>query len=220
MNQNFVEQKDINHVIGGLNALYKHMIDTRSVDANQMKNFMERYFTEAGYRNVNEENSSVKNILIIHDSGVGDFILMSAVIREMRRIYPNAYISLLMPRASMSMAECCPYINKIVLCDGALVSYKDFFNVYMKIIDLARHLLRRRIDIAFNFGQYPSSQLLAYMSGAKEIIDHGWLGNFQEDFKAGMLPLDFFSAFSTFKVNGGMTGTHDNERYIIIQRQK
>ena len=227
MNQNFVEQKKIQYVVEGFNALHEHMLAIKNVDAAVMKDFMEPYFKKAGYRNTssllhknkksNKKNKpKSKNILVIHDSGVGDFILMSAAIREMRRIYPDAYITLLMPKASMPMAECCPYIDKLVLCDGTLVSYKIFFQVYQNVIEVAKHLLRRRIDIAFNFGQYPSSQLLSYMSGAKERVDHGWLGNFQADFQAGYIPLDFFSPFSTFSIKESMKGTHDVERYLHI----
>ena len=97
MRQQFVQEDDMQHVITGIKEFYKHMLSNSRVDASEMKEYMEPYFTQAGYR---EEASKPKgkskstaknNIIILHDAGVGDFILMSAVIREIRRTYSNPH---------------------------------------------------------------------------------------------------------------------------------
>ena len=232
MRQQFVDKENIQHLIDGLNKLYEHMVNTNTVDADDIKNFMEPYFEEAGYREKsikskiksnkhkikNDIKNDVKNILIIHDSGIGDFIITSATIREIRRIFPKSHITLLISQFLFAMAEGCPYVDKIVIYNCYLQKYKDFFDFYKNSIDIVQHLLRRKFDISFSFGQHPGAFLFSYMTGSKEIIDmHGSIGRFEEDFQSGIIPADFFESLLTFKTNiEGLKNPHDNERYLQI----
>lgn len=50
MRVNFVAQEQIQLVIDGFNKLYEHMIKIAKVDTILMKDFMEPYFKEGGYR--------------------------------------------------------------------------------------------------------------------------------------------------------------------------
>ena len=139
--------------------------------------------------------------------GVGDFILMSAVIREIRRIYPKTYIMLLINRFAADMAECCPYVDEVITCkDEVLTKINQFFQYYKNIADIVKLVLRHKIDIAFNFGHYPSSQLLAYFSGAKERVDLGFMN---QDFS--------FDELSTHQTDWrDFKKSHYNDRFLYI----
>ena len=179
---------------------------------------MEPYFLNAGYRNLNSKRDA-KNILIIRDANIGDFILTSAVIREIRRIYSKSYITLLINKSSLSMAENCPYINEVVPMDHIINTrnLKDFFKFFKSAIDIAKYLLKRRIDISFNFGQYPVSQLLAYMSGTKELISQNWIVDVDDEFKSGHIPMNLFDTLSTFNSDfKNLEKPHFNECNLYI----
>ena len=224
MREKFVEKSQIRYIIEGINKLYEHMINNARVDAAEMKDFMEPYFNEAGYRDglndskIKGKNKSKNNVVILHDAGVGDFILMSAVIREIRRNYPKAYISLVINKFAKDMAEFCPYVDEVISCkDSVLIKFDDFFNFYKTIADIVKPLLRRKIDVIFNFGHYPSSQLLAYMSGAKERIDLNYMSDASQELKVGNIPSNIFADFSTFHVDWrDFKGSHYNERFLYI----
>ena len=143
MRRQFNDKNRIQHVMNGLNTLYNHMVETQRVDVDEIKSFMEPYFAEAGYREVSnnikiksgknkaklKNESNTKNILIIHDAGIGDFIILSAFIREVRRIYSDSHIVLIIHENSLSMAKYCPYIDDVIIFND---NFKEF-NYFMKV---------------------------------------------------------------------------------------
>ena len=111
---------------------------------------MEPIFQETGYRKsvpitCYSERQQTK-ILLLHDAAVGDFVIHSGVIREIRRIYPNAYISLLVKSKVAQLAELCPYFDEVILNNGhfSYYNFNDMFEWYTK---LAAILLQRKFDI-------------------------------------------------------------------------
>ena len=174
MKKNFVPQKDIDLVVDGLNKYLLHMVQTKAFNPLEMKNFMEPIFTKAGYRQTELENNlnrggEVPNILITFSSGVGDFIHISGVLRELRRIYPEAHIILSIYDRASNLAELCPYINEIII-DSRNYDWANFLSIYQWNMGLAKKLLLRRLDMYFFLSAYPSNILMAYMGGAKKIF--------------------------------------------------
>ena len=157
-----------------------------------------------------------KNILIIHDAGIGDFIIMSAAIREIRRLYPAAHITLLVSRSALSLAELCPYVDNIVNFTMHNRD-RDFAKSYQNMFEIAKSLLKRKIDIAFNFGQFPASQLLAYMSGSREIVVRRFFVDLAQVSMTSGLPWIFFSTFATFTSNlEGLDDPHFNAIHLKV----
>lgn len=219
MRVDFVPQNDIKLVLDGFDKLYEHMITTGKMDAEVIKEFMEPYFKKAGYRESVKQKgkTSNKNILIIHDAGIGDFIIMSAVIREIRRIYQKAHITLLVSKMAVSLAENCPYVDDLVIINKNLWKLNDFFRFYKTELGVIKDLLKRRLDISFSFGQYPSSQLIAYMSGAKERVEEFWFSDVDEAFKLGCIPMSFFAELATSRNDfKKLRNPHFNECCINI----
>ena len=109
---------------------------------------------------------------------------MSGAIREIRRVYSSNHIILVVEKCAESLAEFCPYIDELIVgeftIDGKLmqgVPYNESLSiVYSTHLEIAEQLLRRRIDIAFvtTKGNAPTTPLLAYMSGAKDLVSHSF----------------------------------------------
>ena len=77
-------------MVDGCKKFLKRVEEKQALDIAEMKNFMEPIFSQAGYR---EPRSTVDNILILHESAAGDFLSMTPMIREVRRVYPKAHIN-------------------------------------------------------------------------------------------------------------------------------
>ena len=141
---------------------------------------------------------------------------MSAAIREIRRLYPATHITLLVSRSALSLAELCPYVDNIVNFTMHNRD-RDFAKSYQNMFEMARLLLKRKTDIAFNFGQFPASQLLAYMSGAREIVVRRFFVDLAQVSMTSGLPWIFFSTFATFTSNlEGLDDPHFNAIYLKV----
>lgn len=172
MRRQCVAQQDINRVGDGFQKYFQHMIQAREFDPAELKEFMEPIFEAAGYRRRVTLQSATEghstSILLIHDAGIGDFIAMSAAIRETRRLYPKAHISLVIAPSSADLAEHCPYIDEIIIND-AKFNPLSIADMYAWNARLAKKLSAHRFDVCYAFNNKASSILLGYMSGAKEL---------------------------------------------------
>ena len=138
---------------------------------------MEPVFAAEGYRTPHTAGEKIE-MLVIMDAGVGDFLCFSGALREIRRLYPAAAITLVIFPPGFKLAEQCPYIDFLLGNEQlpVLQPLSELFAAHARYA--AEHLLRQRFDLAFIFGHYASAYLLAYMAGAKERIGH--VGDFAE----------------------------------------
>ena len=138
---------------------------------------MEPVFAAGGYRTPRTAGEKMQ-MLVIMDAGVGDFLCFSGALRELRRLYPEAAITLVIFPPGFKLAEQCPYID-FLLGNEQLPVLRPLSELFAAHAEYAaEHLLRQRFDLAFIFGHYASAYLLAYMAGAKERIGH--VGDFAE----------------------------------------
>ena len=93
---------------------------------------------------------------------------MSPAIREIRRVYPDAYITLAINPNFLPVAETCPYVNEILIRQQGVLFAEPNLAILPK-------LLKRRFDIAFSFKHFSDFSLLMYLSGAKSRIIHGFV---------------------------------------------
>lgn len=143
---------------------------------------LEPIFESEGYRRniFDQKQNSGLRIMILQDASIGDFILLSPCIREIRRIYPSARITLVIHERVYELATACPYIDEVIKFD-AFGNMRDFTKLFRQFIEVSRTLLERHFDIAFLFDHFMTTSLLAYMSGARDRIICEGQGN----------PLDF-----------------------------
>ena len=134
----------------------------------------EAAFEQTGYRE--EISAGVENILIVRLDAIGDMILTSGFLREVRANFTKAQITLVVTPLTFPLVEFCPYVNKILIFD----TYKfsgDFPHVLEHLVEFCKeNLWRKHFSIAFS-PQWGSDNLhallLCWLSGARERIGYG-----------------------------------------------
>ena len=136
---------------------------------------MENSFQKAGFREV--QKSGVKNILVMRLDAIGDFVLSSGFIRELRLNYPFARITLVVSKLVYPLAELCPYVNRVLAFDNKFNS-GDITEMLDRLSNFAEeNLWKDHYDLAFSI-QWGSENLpplfMGYLSGARERIGYGY----------------------------------------------
>jgi len=111
----------------------------------------------------------VKSILIVRLDGIGDMVLTSPFLRELRRNAPGALITLIVKPETRNLVEFCPYVNEVLVFD-----WRDFgpLSELWRLAGtavFARKHLRVRFDLAVlpRWGaDFYQETFLAYFSGA------------------------------------------------------
>ena len=165
-----VKQSDKQIVIDGLKSCVLQLEKEKIFSLKNFLDVMEEKFKVAGYREPIKAGDDL-NISVIHDAGVGDFILQSAAIRELRRIYPAAHITLICSTAAKVLSEFCPYVDEIIINPQKYNSLQ-FMTGLRWNLGFAEKLLARRYDLSFAFAHNPITAALMYMSGAKKRFSH------------------------------------------------
>lgn len=166
---NMMPEKSVSVVMKAFKKFYnKNLAAEQVFDTEAFMEFMEPKFAKAGYRKKFNprlpEMNNHGNILIVTDLGVGNFVVTTGVIREVRRIYPGAHITLLSHKTATGFAEICPHVDEVIIYGKYSAKFPSLFRVSMEI---ASKLLWRRFDIAFCFTIHTHADIIAYMSGAQ-----------------------------------------------------
>ncbi len=135
--------------------------------AKELVSHMEPIFRENGFRR-DMNPAARQHILVLRDDAAGDFVLSSAFLRELRRIYPAAHITLFASVRNKELAQCCPYIDNILLNDIESPG-NDFWTMFPAV---ARYVVEQFVpyhfDLAFSgrLGVRSADVVLMYLSGA------------------------------------------------------
>jgi ADP-heptose:LPS heptosyltransferase len=117
-------------------------------------------------------------ILIIRLDHIGDFVVFTPFLRELRRNYPNSKITLLSRMNPAYLAEACPYLNEVLVLDPrpeinqCLSNFRYFIAVlhYLGyLVQFAEQRLSGRFDLAISpiySTDLDGATLIAYLSGA------------------------------------------------------
>lgn len=211
-----VKKEDIKIVTDALQEYAQKFSDEFGFNPQALVNFMEPKFFEAGYR-YGEKIPRPRddgNILIIHDTSVGDFILMSGALREIRRLHPKAKIHLLVAAEAVEMARFCPYVNEIIAHDsGISCDLNNFASMYSWSLDKATIFLNERIDICYSFTHFYVTHLIMYMCGAKIRYAHKFENVSNENNSPFMLN-KAVNILATNSVPTFLYGTHHADCYF------
>ena len=128
-------KENILSVMKGFADFFNHMLQTNGFNLQEFVKFMEPKFKAAGYRDT-DKSITGGDILILTEIGAGDFVASSAAIREIRRIYPAAHITLVVHPRAFELAECCPYVDELILNPQKVPNYNpfDFYRLNLKIL--------------------------------------------------------------------------------------
>ena len=156
------------------------MVEKNQFNTMKFKNTLEPIFEREGFRknmfDTKKFPDSQLRIMIMQDASIGDFILLSPCIREIRRIYPAARITLVIHDRPYDLSTSCPYVDEVIKFN-AFENMRDFKKLFRQFIDISRTLLERHFDLAFLFNHFMTTSLLAYMSGANDRIISEGQGN-------------------------------------------
>jgi len=115
----------------------------------------------------------VKSVLVGRlDERIGDFVLMTPFLRELRRNAPQAWITLLVTPTVAELAMCCPYADEVVFLDRVTKGACRSLRRYWKVLQVsAERLWARRFDLAllprWGTGGGYHNVLPLYWSGAR-----------------------------------------------------
>lgn len=132
----------------------------------------EAFFRARGYRVGQQDAGTSKptRILVVRLDEIGDVVLTSAFLRELRRTFPSARITLVVKPATSNVCELCPHIDELLTFDWSVSGRLPLLQRHMRTLALARkHLWQQRFDIAivprWDVDHYHTA-FVAYLSGA------------------------------------------------------
>ncbi|MBO6290889.1 MAG: glycosyltransferase family 9 protein [Selenomonas sp.] len=159
-------------VYEGLMSFYETHKQGKFVPAELLEH-MEPIFEALGLRKDTVPGDR-QHILVARDDATGDFVLFSPFMRELRRIYPKAHITLYASERNEEMARCCPYIDNLIVKDLETES-SEIWEVYPFLVRQAvEHFLPYHFDLGFagRLGIRPASILTMYMGGVRRRISY------------------------------------------------
>ena len=90
---------------------------------------------------------NIKKILILKNDKIGDMIVSSGFIREIRKAYPQAKITLIASEANRNLIEKSNYYDKMLTLNYTLTNYKEFKDFLKMALKLRRDHFDLGIDI-------------------------------------------------------------------------
>jgi heptosyltransferase-1 len=120
------------------------------------------------------ERISVKRILIIRPSAIGDIVMASPMIQALRNAYPQAYIAWVVEPPARDLLCNEPSLDELILWPKAhwreLLKKGQYIALGREIKNFITQLRLRNFDLALDAQGLLKSRVLAWSSGARERI--------------------------------------------------
>ena len=166
------ELEDLEDLYQSAAAALKRVSVTHELVPSQLVAELEPGFRAAGFRPEVRLPGELERILVVRLDRIGDFVLMSPFLRELRRGRPGAQITLVVRPVVEALARRCPYVNEVLTLDLAEPQLTG--QGLMRTLTFAREQLwPRRFSLAF----CPRCSLsvvvdasLAWLSGAQQRV--------------------------------------------------
>lgn len=140
----------------------------------------------------------MQRILVIQTAFIGDVILATPVISELKRLFPQAEIDVLVKKGNVSLLENDPCIHSLFQFDKKAGKLRE-------ILRLRKEFKSRRYDVTLNLHRFGSSGILTLLSGAKKTYG----------FKKNPFSLFFTKRFDHHIGDG----THEVERNLSLIKE-
>jgi lipopolysaccharide heptosyltransferase II len=105
----------------------------------------------------------MKRILLIQTAFLGDVILATPVVAELKRIFPTAEISVLVKKGNEALLENNPHLQEIF-------TFEKSNGKYSELLRLVRTFRRLKFDLVINLHRFGSSGVITALSGAKKTV--------------------------------------------------
>jgi ADP-heptose:LPS heptosyltransferase len=119
----------------------------------KIKCFMCSLWTDTDKGNTKDNNielSKIKSVLIIRLDAIGDVVMTTPFLRELKRNLPSPHITLLVSPDVYNLVELCPYVNEVRVYDGHLIRgrLKNARRCWNAFKFGYQQLRKRRFDLA------------------------------------------------------------------------
>ncbi len=104
------------------------------------------------------KNHEINKILIIKLRGIGDVILSTVILDNLKEKFPDAQIDFLTEKPSVTVLEELPHINNVILFNRNS-SFKRFLQL--------TEIRKRKYDLVIDLFSNPATALITFFSGAK-----------------------------------------------------
>lgn len=111
----------------------------------------------------------VKRVLVVRLDEIGDVVMTTPVLRELRRLLPDAWITLVVKPTIYNLVELCPYVNEVLTYEWKVRGRFGILRRHGRALRLAwQHLWKRRFDLAilprWDFDGYHGTSVLYFSS--------------------------------------------------------
>lgn len=117
-----------------------------------------------------------RRILIIKLRAIGDVILTTPVIDNLRAAYPEAEINLLTERPCYPIVKNHPHLNEVISLNRTYLQALPWYQVLGENWAFLRMLRSKRYDIVFDLFGNPRSALLAFATRAAVRVGYSFRG--------------------------------------------
>ncbi len=110
-----------------------------------------------------------QKILVIRYRFIGDTILTVPFIRNLKELYPDSSIDILVGPQSGQVLENCPYINELIIFDTTRFHKYDSSNEKTKSFFYYLNIIKqKKYDMVFCLKRSLGAKLLSFLSGARK----------------------------------------------------
>lgn len=106
----------------------------------------------------------VKKIVVFRLSAIGDIVLTTALLRNLRQAYPDAQIDFIVKRQFSAILSCVPYISNVYQFDSS--------TGINGLIRLRKRLKKQKYDVALDIHKNWRSLFVLRMLGIKTILKY------------------------------------------------
>lgn len=110
------------------------------------------------------QHCKAENILVISLTHLGDMVLLSPFLYNLRRNFPNARIDILIKKQVDEILEYCPYINNRIIYNAKWVNSGKGSGLF-KTWNLIRQLKKNHYDLTFVTHPHIFSNMIPWLSG-------------------------------------------------------
>jgi lipopolysaccharide heptosyltransferase II len=121
--------------------------------------------TNALKRLLNLQNEKIEKVLVVKLRAIGDVLLSTPVIKNLRYNFPNAKIDFLTEPPSKEIIEGNPFVDELIIFEREDNNPKKFLN-----------LRKRKYDLVIDLFCNPRSALITFITGAKFRVGYAFRG--------------------------------------------
>ena len=118
----------------------------------------------------------VKTILIIKLRAIGDVVLSTSILPDLRKMYPDAQIHFLVEPPADEVLEDNPYVDKVIPYSWKLWKKLSLFRSWQAGYRFIKNLRQQGYDLVFDLFGNPRSAFIAWISGARIRVGYNFRG--------------------------------------------